>query len=54
LKSYRCIWGAYKPSCYYYAVVECARRIVLTGAAVFLLPDTAEQIAIVLFVAVVF
>ncbi|CAM9118057.1 unnamed protein product, partial [Laminaria digitata] len=54
LKSYRCLWGAYKPSCYYYEVVECARRIVLTGTAVFVLPDTAEQVAIVLFFAVVF
>lgn len=54
LKSYRSIWASYKPSCYYYEVVECGRRVVLTGAAVFILPDTAEQVAIVLFFAVVF
>ncbi|CAM9445373.1 unnamed protein product, partial [Laminaria digitata] len=54
LKSYRAIWVTYKPSRYYYEVVECGRRIVLTGAAVFILPETAEQVAVVLFFAVVF
>ena len=54
LQSYRCLWAAYNPSSYYYEVVECGRRIVLTGAAVFILPDSAEQVAIVLFLAVVF
>ena len=54
LQSYRFLWGAYRPACYYYEVVECTRRIVLTAAAVFVLPDTAEQVAIVLLLAVVF
>ncbi|CAM9493608.1 unnamed protein product, partial [Laminaria digitata] len=54
LKAYRYLWRAYKPCCYYYEVVECGRRIVLTAAAVFVLPDTAEQVAIVLFLAVIF
>lgn len=54
LTAYRSLWGAYKPSCYYYEVVEYVRRIVITGVAVFILPDTAEQIAIVLLLAVVF
>ena len=54
LKSYRCLWVAYKPSRYYYEVVECGRRIILTGAAVFFLPGSGEQIAFVLFFAVVF
>ena len=54
LQSYRFLWAAYKPACYYYEVVECARRIVLTGAAVFVLPDTTEQVAIVLLLAVIF
>lgn len=54
LQSYRCLWAAYKPSSYYYEVVECGRRIVLTGAAVFILPDSPEQVAFVLFFAVVF
>ncbi|CAM9499262.1 unnamed protein product, partial [Laminaria digitata] len=54
LKAYRAIWATYKPSRYYYEVVEFGRRIMLTGVAVFVLPDTAEQIAIVLLLAVVF
>ena len=54
LQSYRCLWAAYNPSSYYYEVVELGRRIVLTGVAVFVLPDSAEQVAIVLFFAVVF
>ena len=54
LQSYRFLWAAYRPACYYYEVVECARRIVLTGAAVFVLPGTAEQVAIVLLLAVIF
>ncbi|CAN0452518.1 unnamed protein product, partial [Laminaria digitata] len=54
LLSFRGLWSAYKPSCYYYEVVECSRRVLLTGAAVFVLPNTADQIAIVLLVAVIF
>eukprot|EP00903_Cladosiphon_okamuranus_P006342 g6212.t1 len=46
--------GAHKPSRSYYKFVECGRRIMLTGAAVFILPDSAAQIAIVLLLAVVF
>lgn len=48
------LWIAYKPSRYYFEVVECGRRISLTLAAVFVLPDSASQIAIVLLIAVVF
>ena len=48
------LWAAYKPSRYYYEVVECARRITLTGIAVFVLPDSSAQIAVVLLLAVVF
>ncbi|CAM9693042.1 unnamed protein product, partial [Laminaria digitata] len=54
LLSFRGIWSAYKPSCYYYEIVECSRRVLLTGAAVFVLPNTADQIAAVLLVAVTF
>lgn len=48
------IWSAYKPSRFYYEVVECARRITLTGIAVFVLPNSPAQIAVVLLLAVVF
>lgn len=54
LSSFRGLWAAYTPSCYYYEVVECCRRIVLTGAAVFVLPNSVEQIAIIFLLAVVF
>ena len=54
LKAYRFLWGAYKPSRYYYEVMECGRRVVLTAVAVFILPRSTEQIAIVLFLVVVF
>ncbi|CAM9133068.1 unnamed protein product, partial [Laminaria digitata] len=48
------LWAAYKPSRFFFEVVECARRIALTGVAVFILPDSAAQIAIVLLLAVAF
>ena len=54
LQSFRSLWVAYRPSCYYYEIVEYGRRIVLTGAAVFVISDSAEQIAFVLLLAVVF
>lgn len=54
LKPYSALWGSYKPSCYYYEIVEYGRRVVLTAVAVFVLPDTPEQIAAVLFSALFF
>ena len=54
LQPFRGLWEAYRPECYYYEVVECGRRIVLTGAAVFILPESPAQIAVVLLLAVVF
>ncbi|CAN0339311.1 unnamed protein product, partial [Laminaria digitata] len=48
------LWAANKPSRFYYELVECARRITLTGIAVFVLPNSPAQIAIVLLLAVVF
>lgn len=54
LHEFRGLWAAYKPSCYYYEVVECSRRIVLTGAAVLVFPNSADQIAVVLLLAVLF
>ncbi|CAM9642939.1 unnamed protein product, partial [Laminaria digitata] len=54
LESFSGLWAAYRPSCYYYEVVECFRRIALTGAAVFVLPNSAEQIAVIFLLAVVF
>lgn len=48
------LWAAYRPSRYYYEVIECGRRIALTGVAVFILPDSTAQVAVVLLIAVVF
>ncbi|CAB1100084.1 unnamed protein product [Ectocarpus sp. CCAP 1310/34] len=39
------LWNAYYPSRYYYEVIECFRRLLLTGLLVFLVPDTPGQVA---------
>ncbi|CAN0319369.1 unnamed protein product, partial [Scytosiphon promiscuus] len=54
LKPLNGIWAAYKPSRYYYEVVECGRRIALTVIAAFILPNSAAQISIALLFAVVY
>ncbi|CAM9095604.1 unnamed protein product, partial [Laminaria digitata] len=54
LQPFSSLWVAYRPSCFYYEVVECGRRIALTGIAVFVFPGSAAQIAVVLLLAVVF
>lgn len=54
LQPFSGLWAAYRPSRFYYEVVECGRRIALTGIAVFVLPGSAAQIAVVLLLAVVF
>ncbi|CAN0056334.1 unnamed protein product, partial [Scytosiphon promiscuus] len=48
------LWEPYKQDKYYYEVVECFRRIALTGLAVFILPESSAQIAVVLLLSVVF
>ncbi|CAN0239800.1 unnamed protein product, partial [Hapterophycus canaliculatus] len=48
------LWKPYKPSRFYFELIECARRICLTGVVVFIYPNTAAQIAITLMMAVVF
>ena len=48
------LWSPYKPSVFYYEVVECGRRILLAGVVVFIYPNTAAQIAITLMMAFVF
>lgn len=54
LKPFQDIWSAYKPSRYFYEIVEFGRRITLTGVAVFVIPGSSAQIALVLLLAVVF
>lgn len=48
------LWKPYKPSQYYYEVVECARRVTLTGVVVFIYPNTAAQVAVTLVLVFVF
>ncbi|CAM9678213.1 unnamed protein product [Pylaiella littoralis] len=45
LQSTRFLWEPYDPDKYYYETVECGRRCLLTGALVFVLPNTAGQAA---------
>lgn len=39
------LWTMYRPEAYYYEVVECVRRVVLSSIIVFVFPNTAGQIA---------
>ena len=48
------LWKPYKPSVFYYEVIECGRRILLAGVVVFIYPNSAAQIAITLMVAFAF
>ena len=48
------VWAAYKPSRYYYEVVECGRRISLTVIAAFVRPKSAAQVSIAFLFSVVF
>lgn len=54
LKPFEGIWSAYKPSRSFFEVVEFGRRVTLTAVAVFVLPGSSAQIAIVLLLAVMF
>ena len=54
VKSISNLWEPYKPSRFYYEVVECGRRILLTGVMVFIFPDSAAQIAVALMMAFIF
>ncbi|CAN0027903.1 unnamed protein product, partial [Laminaria digitata] len=54
LQPFNSIWGTYRPSRYYYEVVECCRRITLSASSVCLIPNSVNQIAIVLSLALVF
>ena len=54
LQPMRDLWAPYKPHRYYYEVVECGRRIALTGLAVFLMPGSAAQSAIEVLLSALF
>ena len=48
------LWAPYKRSRYYYEIIECGRRIALTGLAVFIYPGSTAQVAIEALLAIVF
>ena len=48
------LWQPYKPSAFFYEIIECGRRVMLAGVVVFIYPNSAAQIAITLMMAVVF
>ena len=48
------LWKPYKPSVFYYEVIECGRRILLAGVVVFIEPNTSAQVAVTLMMAFVF
>ncbi|CAM9902456.1 unnamed protein product [Phaeothamnion confervicola] len=45
---------SYRPETYYFEPIECARRLLLTGALVFILPDSPAQSAVACVLCVVF
>ena len=48
------LWKSYKPSRFYYVVIECGRRVVLIGVAIAIENDSATQIAAILMLAFMF
>lgn len=48
------LWSPYRPECYMYEVLECTRRVSLTGVIVFIYPNTAAQVAVTLVLAFAF
>lgn len=54
LQPFSGVWSTYRPSRYYFEVVEYCRRLTLSMSSVFLLPNSVDHIAIVLSLAVVF
>ncbi|CAN0279849.1 unnamed protein product [Ascophyllum nodosum] len=54
LEAIKDLWAPYKRNRYYYEVIECGRRITLTGLAVFIYPGSTAQVAIELLLAFAF
>lgn len=53
-RSISTLWRLYKPSCYYFELIECLRRFCLSGLLVFLYWGTAAQACIVLLMTMLF
>lgn len=45
------LWEPYKPDRYYWEIVEFSRRVLLTGVGVFIFPDSAAQVAVIVLLA---
>ena len=54
IRSISSLWKPYKPQRFYYEVIECARRVSLTGVIVFIYPNSAAQVAATFAIAVWF
>lgn len=50
----RDLWKPYKQDRIFYEVIECTRRVMLTGVIVFIYPDTVAQIGTTFLIALVF
>ncbi|CAB1105335.1 unnamed protein product [Ectocarpus sp. CCAP 1310/34] len=48
------LWEPYRPERFYYEVIECGRRVLLTGVVVFIYPNTAAQVAVTILIAFFF
>lgn len=48
------LWRSYKPECSYYEVVECLRRVILTGMVVSIYPGSTAQISTTFLIALFF
>lgn len=48
------LWKPYRPNVYYYEVIECLRRVTLSGVVVFVYPNTAGQVAVTFLLALSF
>eukprot|EP00953_Heterococcus_sp_UTEX-ZZ885_P000962 1026-Heterococcus_DN1.PRE.3 len=53
LRPTRFLWKPYSSRMYYWEVIECMRRLLLTGAVVFIKPGTPAQAAVACILAVV-
>jgi hypothetical protein len=53
LRPTRFLWRTYTPQMYYWEVVECMRRLLLTGAIVFIKPGTRAQVTVACILAMV-
>lgn len=43
-RTYRFLWGTYRPAVYYYEVWECVRKLFLTGLLVYFAEGSSTQV----------